>query len=199
MHVIIGFIFMSAITITVLLVMGMGLLQSSWGLATSWFTYQDQEINRFEGRIKRIDDLPVTAVNLVQLNWKNTGGAYDARVGIEVGDRVFLLVFEGFECAGAGEISAPDLGDTDFYMSMHPSDWEEMLVNIRLNGGADLDHTLNTLDLSSDGGLAKSWKGDQYGQDLFFRYNQTFQYYYDASSEVETEFSIGVSPGATNE
>ncbi|HAL47898.1 MAG TPA: hypothetical protein DCP37_09105 [Dehalococcoidia bacterium] len=75
MHAVIGFMMMSAITISVLLVMGLGLMQSSWDLATSWFIYQDQEIQRFEGRIKRVDDLPVTAVNLVQLNWKNDGAA----------------------------------------------------------------------------------------------------------------------------
>jgi hypothetical protein len=67
--------FMSAIAISVLLAMGLGLMQSSWDLARSWINYQEQEIQRFEGRIKRIDDLPVTAVNLVQLNWKNDGGA----------------------------------------------------------------------------------------------------------------------------
>ena len=30
--------------------------------------------------------------------------------------------------------------------------------------------------------------GDQYRQDMFFRYNQTFQYFLDQSSHIETGF-----------
>ncbi len=63
-----------------------------------------------------------------------------------------------------------------------------MLENIEENGAADMDHTLNTLDLEHPDGLAQSQSGDQYRQDLFFRYNQTFQYFFDASARVETEF-----------
>ena len=29
---------------------------------------------------------------------------------------------------------------------------------------------------------------DQYRQDMFFRYNQTFQYFFEQSARVETEF-----------
>ena len=49
-----------------------------------------------------------------------------------------------------------------------------MIENIRENGEADLDHSLNTMDLDSLDGLAHSYTGDQYRQDMFFRYNQTF-------------------------
>ena len=61
-------------------------------------------------------------------------------------------------------------------------------TNIRENGEADLDHSLNTMDLDSLDGLAHSYTGDQYRQDMFFRYNQTFQYFFDQSARVETEF-----------
>ncbi len=37
-------------------------------------------------------------------------------------------------------------------------------------------------------GLTHSYTGDQYRQDMFFRYNQTFQYFFDQSARVETEF-----------
>ena len=30
--------------------------------------------------------------------------------------------------------------------------------------------------------------GDQYRQDFFYRFNQTFQYFFDASARIDTEF-----------
>ena len=34
---------------------------------------------------------------------------------------------------------------------------------------------------------------DYFGEDLFFRFNQTFQYFFDASSDIETVFEeIGI-------
>ena len=116
------------------------------------------------------------------------GGTCDATVGIKVGGSLYLLVFEGFECSSASEIQEPDLEDTDFYLDMTRDDWLDMLQNIQANGEADLDHTLNTLDLDSENGLAISYSDDQYRQDLFFRYNQTFQYFFDLSSRVELSY-----------
>ena len=116
------------------------------------------------------------------------GGTCDARVGVRVGDSTYLLVFEGFECASASEIGEADLETTDFYLDMPTEDWADMLANISENGEADLDHTLNTIDLDSPDGFALSYTGDQYRQDLFFRYNQTFQYFFDLSSRIETDF-----------
>ena len=112
----------------------------------------------------------------------------DAKVGVKAGGGIFLLVFEGFECSSASEIAETDLEETDFYLDMPEEDWQDMLENIRENGEADLDHSLNTIDLDSLDGLAHSYTGDQYRQDMFFRYNQTFQYFFDQSARVETEF-----------
>lgn len=114
------------------------------------------------------------------------GGMCDALVGVKVGERLFKLVFEGFECSGASEIDEAGLEETDFYLDLSAEEWREMIANISQNGAADLDHTLNTLDLTLDDGLAHSATGDQYRQDMFFRYNQTFQFFFDASARVET-------------
>jgi len=114
------------------------------------------------------------------------GGTCDATVGIKAGQQVFLLVFDGFECTEAREVDENELERTDFYLDMNLDDWHEMLANIKENGAATLNYTLNTLDLERTDGLALSKSGDQYRQDLFFRYNQTFQYFFDASARVET-------------
>ena len=117
------------------------------------------------------------------------GGTCDALVGVACGERVFTVHFEGFECTDVVELDDElALEKTDFYLELHPDDWKDMIVNIRENDGADLSFTLNTLDLELPDGLAKSWTDDQYRQDLFFRFNQTFQYFFDASCDIETVF-----------
>ncbi len=117
------------------------------------------------------------------------GGLCDAVMGVKVGDKAYLVVFEGMECAEAREVDAATLGDADFYLNMEYAEWRDMLANIRDNNGADLDYTLNTLDMGRDDGLAQTLNGDQYRQDFFYRYNQTFQYFFDASARVQTEFA----------
>lgn len=115
-------------------------------------------------------------------------GACNCRAAVKVGDDTFLMVFEGAECADTRLIGAAELADVDFYLEMPRKRWREMLEDIAEHGSASLDFTLNTLDLDSDTGISRSVHGDQYREDLFFRYNQTFQYFFDASAEVSTRF-----------
>jgi len=117
------------------------------------------------------------------------GGACNALVGVKIGARAFLLTFEGVECSAAAEVTTGDLAAADFVLEMPYADWQEMLANIAANGHADLHHTLNTLDLDRPDGLSHSVHGDQYREDLFFRYNQTLQYFFDASARITTEFA----------
>ena len=117
------------------------------------------------------------------------GGACSTVMGAKIGKRQFLLTFEGLECSAAREVPEQDLATADFYLDMSYSDWRAMIENIAKNGRADLHHTLNTLDLGRAEGLARSVHGDQYREDLFFRYNQTMQFYFDASARVKTQFA----------
>ena len=83
------------------------------------------------------------------------------------------------------------MNEADFYLEMGFHEWREMLTNIRENGAADMRHTLNSMDLSrAPDGLARTKTDDGYRLDLFFRYNQTFQHYFDASSRIDTEFAV---------
>ncbi len=63
-----------------------------------------------------------------------------------------------------------------------------MIRDIAENDGATLHYTLNTLDLDREEGLSRSVHGDQYREDLFFRYNQTIQFFFDASARVKSTF-----------
>lgn len=115
-------------------------------------------------------------------------GTCDARVGISIPDRQkhYLLTFEAFECLGAREVTQAEAEDADFYLEMPYEGWKEMLRNIKEHGGADLQHTLNTLDLNDPQGLARSRDG--YRRDLFYRFNESFQYFFDASHRLDTRF-----------
>ena len=117
------------------------------------------------------------------------GGMCDATMGIKVAEHSYIIVFEGEECSEVREIPELDLAEADFYLDMASDEWTEMIRNIRDNDGADLDHTLNTLDMDRFEGLARTMNGDQYRQDFFYRYNQTFQYFFDASARIDTEFT----------
>ncbi len=102
---------------------------------------------------------------------------------------VFVLTFEGAECKGGVAADEAALDEVDFYMHMPRADWREMLEDIQHHGHATENHTLNSLDLDRDDGLSTSRHGDQYREDLFFRYNQTLQFYFDASARVKTAFA----------
>jgi|FLYL01.1.fsa_nt_gi hypothetical protein len=115
-------------------------------------------------------------------------GTCDATVGIKIPDldKHYVLTFEAFEVAGVREATAAEAEDTDFWLEMPYAKWKEMIENIKQNGKADLHHTLNTIDLEDPEGFARSHDG--YRRDAFYRFNQTFQYFFDSSAKIDTTF-----------
>jgi len=116
------------------------------------------------------------------------GGACDTRAGFKVGDRRFLIVFEGLNCTEVKETGDAELADTDFIIEMPIESWLAMVKDVQTHGKASSHQTLNSLDLDLEEGIASSPVDDQYRQDLFYRYNQNFQDFFDASSRVDTTF-----------
>ena len=116
-------------------------------------------------------------------------GTVDARVGIKVGDQLFELTFEAFECVGVREIGENDLRDLDFWLEQSPEEWRDMIENIKQHGSADLTHTLNTIDLTMPEGFARSYDG--YRRDAFYRFNQSLQHFFDSSAKIDTQFAVG--------
>ncbi len=115
-------------------------------------------------------------------------GSVDALMGVSVGERVFLVTFEAFACTEVKAGTEYDLIDADFFLSMTVDQWKELIVNTRENNGADLSHTLNTLDLMTEGGICDNATGDQLRADIFFRINQSLQHFFDSSAKLETVF-----------
>jgi hypothetical protein len=115
-------------------------------------------------------------------------GSIDAAMGVKVGSRVFVVIFEAFECTEVSDGSQDDLDDLDFYLELSEADWRELVENTKANGGADRRHTLNTLDLTANDGLAQNATGDQLRGDIFFRVNESLQYFFDQAAKLETVF-----------
>lgn len=114
-------------------------------------------------------------------------GNCDAAVGMEIGDQVFSLMFEGFEVTDIKEIDKAQTEDLDFTLVMPPQMWRDMLENIKEHGRAELQYTLNSIDLGNPEEFARS--NDYYRRDLFYRYNQSFQHFFDLSAKVDTQFA----------
>jgi|FLYN01.1.fsa_nt_gi hypothetical protein len=114
-------------------------------------------------------------------------GTIDTTVGVKVGDKIYQLTFEAFECTEVKEITERDLRDVDFWLEQSYDGWKEMLQNIKEKGAADLDHTLNTIDLNLPEGFARSYDG--YRRDAFYRFNQSLQDFFNASAKIDTQFA----------
>ena len=114
-------------------------------------------------------------------------GTCDAEVGVQVGERLFELDFEAFELKNVAEIDAHRAEQLDFVLVQPPEAWQEMLKDIKENGRATHDYTLNSLDLRSAEEFARG--KDYHRRDLFYRFNQTFQDYFDLSAKMETSFA----------
>ncbi len=114
-------------------------------------------------------------------------GTIDTTVGVKVGDKIYQLTFEAFECTEVKEITERDLRDVDFWLEQPYEGWKEMLQNIKEKGAADLDHTLNTIDLNMPEGFARSYDG--YRRDAFYRFNQSLQDFFNASAKIDTQFA----------
>ncbi len=114
-------------------------------------------------------------------------GSCDASMGVKVGDEVFLVSFEGFECAKVDEISEDTLYDADFYIDMTTQEWKAFLDNVKANGGADSSHTLNSMDLAHPQGIVKS--NEPQREVLFLRYHLSMQAFFDSAAQIETTFA----------
>ncbi len=115
-------------------------------------------------------------------------GSIDAAMGVKVGPKIFVINFEAFECSGVRAGTEYDLIDLDFFLEMSEDNWQDLILNTKENSGADLKHTLNTLDLMAEDGISKNATGDQLRADLFFRVNQSLQHFFDSSAKLETVF-----------
>ena len=113
-------------------------------------------------------------------------GTINTTIGAKIDDKVFVITFEAFECSDVREGAEADLDDLDFFLEMSKPAWCEMVRNIKEHGAADFSHTLNSLDMLHE--ISNNATGDQLRADMFFRYNESLQYFFDASARLDTSF-----------
>ena len=117
-------------------------------------------------------------------------GTTDCEMGVQVGDEYFEIDFEAFEITKVSKINAARAGELDFTLVQTPEAWQAMIDDIKKNGRATHDFTLNSLDLRSTEELAIG--KDYHRRDAFYRFNQTFQEYFDNTAKLETTFPARV-------
>jgi hypothetical protein len=118
-------------------------------------------------------------------------GTCDSEIGVQVGNRYFEIDFEAFEVKDVKEIDARRAEELDFVLVQSPDDWRAMIDDIQRNGRATHEFTLNSLDLRSAEEFARG--KDYHRRDAFYRFNQTFQEYFDMAAKIPTSFPAGVA------
>lgn len=112
-------------------------------------------------------------------------GYCDTRFGVRVGDALYTVEFDVYECTGVEEGGDP--AKLDFVLSGPAPTWNEMLESIAKNDGADAAHTLNTL--SHLGDRIKLEFEDPEGFDKFYRYMASIQAFFDQAAALDVELA----------
>jgi len=111
-----------------------------------------------------------------------------AKVDFPDRSKLFEITFSGYRCTGVREIPALSAAAPDAVVLEGPYQaWREMIENIQAHGGADLTHTLNTLTIY-DTPLRVTAK-NQLDTDLFYRYQENLQEFFDNAAKIATYFA----------
>ena len=112
-------------------------------------------------------------------------GYCDTTFGVRVGEELYRVAFEVYECTGVWEGGDP--AELDFVLVGPAPVWSEMVEAIGRNGGADADHTLNTL--SHIGDVIDVEFADPERYDRFFRYMTSIQEFFDQAQYLDVDLA----------
>ena len=141
--------------------------------STPWFEELRAIANSNVERLKRLGTVDLALV-----------------VKIDFGDRsqFYEITFTGYRCVGVRELSAIAEAAPDAVVIEGPyQTWREMVENIQAHGQADLKYTLNTLTLYDT--PLRVTSANQLDTDLFYRYQQNLQEFFDGASQLTTYFA----------
>jgi hypothetical protein len=118
-------------------------------------------------------------------------GYFDANMGVKIdangsGTKGYVVEFEGYGVKGVHATPEPER-EADFTIEGKLDAWAEMVNNIQDHGEPDLLHTLNRMTMA--GTPLKVVANDQLQTDIFYRFNQTIQAFFNESAQVPTEFA----------
>lgn len=141
--------------------------------STDWFEQLADAMRKEPERFQELGSTDCTMVVKVDL-----GAA---------GARLFEISFEGFEIIEIRELARlEEANPSHFVVEGTLGAWRDMIDNIRRNGGPDLEHTLNYLTLP-DVPLQVSGP-DQLEVDVFYRYHETIQRFFNGAAGIETRY-----------
>ena len=146
------------------------------------FTFPSLEWFQELVRLMNDNDVPYRRLGYADVKW-----AIEMQPS-ESDQRAHLFVFE-FDEYSCKSVQACDPGsepEVAFTMRATLGTWEEMIRNIQENKGPDLQHTLNFLTLPDDPIYIDA--PDFLSRDLFARYGQTFQLFFNGAIQVPTVF-----------
>ena len=91
-----------------------------------------------------------------------------------------------FACYGVRSVRgvADPVAESDFTIEGSLDGWTDMVRNIQDHGEPDLDHTLNRLTMA--GVPLKVVAKDQLEIDIFYRFNQSLQAYFNEAAALPT-------------
>jgi hypothetical protein len=141
----------------------------------AWFQELARLMNNNEAAFKRLGYADVTWAVEMQAS---TPGQQP---------RLFRIVFEEYSCTAVEELEPESKTDVAFTMQATYDTWKEMIQNIQANNGPDLHHTLNRLALMDTPIYIAA--PDFLSRDLFARYGQTYQLFFNGAIHIPTEFS----------
>jgi hypothetical protein len=99
----------------------------------------------------------------------------------------YQVTFEEFEATDVREVTEADEDRTDFALDATFATWRAMIESIAAgNGRPALDQTLNRL--SHMGAPIRLRSNDQLRKDMYFRFNQSLQEFFNASAGFRTVF-----------
>ena len=116
-------------------------------------------------------------------------GRLNAVIAFKYGDTNISCNFDVLDIREIKEISDEELRDVDIVIEMPVDAWVGMLENIKENGRAVGEWTLNTLDLRLDEEIHKNLMEDGFKADFFFRYNPSLQVFIDNAAQLEFDIA----------
>ena len=108
-------------------------------------------------------------------------GYCDTHFGVRVGDELFGIRFEVYECVEVRAGGDPE--KLDFVLSAPVEVWKQTIESIVSHGGADAEHTLNTL--SHVGDVMSVEYADAEGHDRFYRFMASIQEFFDQARHLD--------------
>ncbi len=116
-------------------------------------------------------------------------GRLNAVIAFKHGDTNISCNFDVLDIRDIKQIAEEELRDVDIVIEMPTEIWTGMLENIKAEGRATGEWTLNTLDLRLDEEIHKNLMEDGFKADFFFRYNPSLQVFIDNAAQLEFDIA----------